>query len=191
MENQSDEHIDKKLQEYAQDTQLAIFWRGRVIESVVSLELAMNLYTAQFFCGNNDAKVNALITHILGDDRISFRGKLDAFTEVAKKYDSDWYNGYKGSKSMRNDLLEIMEVRNIFAHRLMDRESFSDVHATPGTLRFLIFKNDINSRDFTVQECEAFIKKINTIADYIHDRVLKPTTDSANVNSSDHQQGLE
>lgn len=104
---------------------------------------------------------------ILGDNRIAFLPKIEIFHFIAKTNEKAWLDSYKGTSTLKKDLIDIMEQRNIFAHRIVDTSSSFTGVPPDGTLRFVTFKNDVNFNDYNQIIFESLVKKIKNVTDFI------------------------
>ncbi len=111
---------------------------------------------------------------ILGDERCTLGNKAQIFQQIATKYDEAWYNSYQSTRlksSMSKDIFYIIEQRNIFAHRIIDSNVFTDSKLKEGSVRFIKFKNDIEPIDYTEAEFNNIIKVSENLIGHFYIRV--------------------
>ena|ERR1700744_485748 len=174
------EHLEK-LRVYNED---ASYFRGTVLNEMANLELYINLYIASYFCPNDYDKIHEMQLLILGDSRTTLGGKIEVFHNIAKIHDKQWLDAYKGDKTLVKDLTYVMEQRNIFAHRIIDLDSFT-TERPEKTVRFLTFKNSLDKVDYDERKFENLMILIYNICDYFHQKhqhikgTLPPQTKSA------------
>jgi hypothetical protein len=153
-------------------TQTATFYRGAVLQHMANLELFLNTYIAFFFCGRGSNRFQDMLTLILGDERMSLSSKAQIFHQISTHHDVKWYNAYesirippkekKGKYTLNNDLIFVIEERNIFAHRVCDIVgTMGGVDPVEdGALRFMRFKNSIEPIDYTKEKFSELLKVI-------------------------------
>lgn len=130
-------------------------WRGEIIGLTIVLERYMDAYIASYFC-NTLEKRNDLMDFIICTDRISFRSKIDVLERILKKSDKE-----KTHKSAINDLIDIMEKRNMFAHHHAYHDDASvDLFIKDGTISLVKVKNTRQRKTFTYKELTELTDKI-------------------------------
>ncbi|MDQ3843634.1 MAG: hypothetical protein M3342_06415, partial [Bacteroidota bacterium] len=85
--------------------------RGRIIHHAIEVEYLISMYIAQHFT-KDEVKAEELIAMILLP-RMTFENKLQIFEQLILKYNHEFKTAFP---SFRNDINEIIEERNIFAH---------------------------------------------------------------------------
>ena len=143
----------------------SMIYRGKMLHYMSVLELVMNIYIANHFCGKDNDKISDMQVLILGDDRMSFKAKMDVFIFIAKKYDLKWYQSYQGiRKELKLDLIHAMEQRNVFAHRVADNEDgpLLGEKSSKDIVRYVSYKNSIGKEEYTE---ERFIELLTMVVD--------------------------
>jgi hypothetical protein len=154
----------------------SMIYRGKMLHYMSMLELVMNIYIANHFCGKDNDKINDMQLLILGDDRMSFKSKMDVFIFIAKKYDSEWYKTYKGvGKELRVDLTHAMEQRNVFAHRVADNEDspLSGQKLDKAIVRYVSYKNSIGTEEYGNEKFIALLTMVVDMSKFIAERWIK------------------
>ncbi|MCX2474076.1 hypothetical protein OQZ33_07020 [Pedobacter sp. MC2016-05] len=102
-----------------------INYRGTIINDVIHLEKAIEVFITRFFCETRH-KQELLHFLILGDSRMNTKSKFEVFIALAKSEYKDWLESYvsirKNDKKPFNivhDLNYVVEQRNILAHAYM------------------------------------------------------------------------
>ncbi len=85
--------------------------RGEILDSLAFLELSMDLYIADHFSGSS-AKLEEMISLII-TPRVTFDGKRAILKTLIEDHDEPFKNQYP---KFNNELQEIIEKRNYFAH---------------------------------------------------------------------------
>jgi hypothetical protein len=145
----------------------AAHFRGQVLNEMATLELYINLYIASHFCGNDYNKIHEMQLLILGDNRSTLGGKIEILHNIAKIYDKKWMDKYKGDRTFIKDLNYTMEQRNVFAHRVIDLNSFYN-NIPNGTVRFLKFKNNLDFEDYDEDRFNKLMALIYNLCTYFH-----------------------
>ncbi|MDB5157705.1 MAG: hypothetical protein JWR50_2412 [Mucilaginibacter sp.] len=158
----------------------SILWRGQLLHQISILELGVNIYLANYFCGSNDDKMIDMQNFILGDDRMSLSAKQQVFFGIASTRDAEWYNSYKTIRpsqpkkkdyTMNTDMVWVIEQRNIFAHRMLDLDSFRSFNKREeGVVRFIRMKNELTPIDYPESDFELLMKTVFHIAEHIQKR---------------------
>ncbi len=158
-------------------TNQSIECRGTVLHFMANLELLINLYIAKFFCGKDGTKMEEMILLILGDERMSLSSKAQVFHFIASHHDKKWYESYvsirvhpdkKKSYSMNNDLVFVIEERNVFAHRVLDNGKLISTSPIPvRVLRFARLKNEIEPLDYTDKKYYEIVEVALTLSGHL------------------------
>jgi len=160
-------------------TEIAINCRGIVLQHMAGLEQMLNIYISIHFCGNDENKNNDMFLLILGDERMSLNSKAQVFYSLATTYDKEWYKSYVSHRepktpknaplTMNNDLVYVIEERNIFAHRVMDSDPNDRV--PENIIRFKKMKNVLESIDYDQLKFLELHATIIALEIFIYDRV--------------------
>jgi hypothetical protein len=154
----------------------SIEYRGRILHAICDLELLLNTYIAIYFCGCETPLSEEMQNVVLGDDRISLSSKAQIFHFLATTHHNEWFKQYvsprppepkKKAYSMNSDLMYVIEQRNIFAHRVLDRDFYEEITNEPtkdGDVRFLKFKNLIYPLDFNDASINDLYRVISRLA---------------------------
>jgi len=160
--------INTKNKTFVEKVNLSIQYRGKVIHNISFLEMAMNAYIAYYFCGDDDKKMTDMIVLILGDERTSLSSKAQIFHKLAISYDKTWYDSYISIRkpidkkvkfyTMNQDMVYIIEERNVFAHRIFDSGIFTDEELPDDIIRFTRFKNEIQPIDYDKNKLDELLQ---------------------------------
>ncbi|MFN0293416.1 hypothetical protein [Pedobacter helvus] len=162
--------------------ELAAQYRGKFINELSWMEKFMDTYIAKYFVGDNDVKLADMHLLFLGDGRISLENKRQIFHEIASKYDSEWYNSYipvftdpKTIKSptiaMNKELVSIIAMRNILAHRIVD--TTVEGLENDDVISFFTYKNTFKKETLSHNDYSGYIFGIMAITKYLRERVEK------------------
>ncbi|SFA58530.1 hypothetical protein SAMN04488511_11991 [Pedobacter suwonensis] len=159
----------------------ASWLRGEFLNRFSWLEKCIDNYIAKHFAGDDVQKQIDMHLLFLGDNRVTMDNKKQIFHFLAESYDLEWYKSYKSeifeipSKkraiAMNRDLTELIVVRNIFAHRIVELNP--EEGKKNGYVGFATYKN---YKDVTYIGDEYFLRMINamySITDYVDKRSLK------------------
>ena len=103
----------------------------------------------------------------LGDERVTLNNKAQIFQFIATNHDVQWYNSYSPIKNkMNKDLVDIIQERNNFAHRVVD-DNACDINK----IVLLRIKNKVEVLEYTH---ERFTEICETIKKLIAHFLLKP-----------------
>jgi hypothetical protein len=162
------------------DVQQSIKYRGTILELMSVLEAWLGVYLAQYFCGNNKDKVRNIQLLLFGDERITLSNKAQVFHFIATEYDKIWYDNYISNRpkqakklayTMNQDLVYIIEQRNIFAHRLMAHKNLDHISTKPeNVLRLARVKNEFAPLDYDVELFNLICKTISTLSLHLYER---------------------
>lgn len=113
--------------------------RGSVINETALLELHIQQIIAEYFCNTQEKQIE-LVNVILGTEKITFNSKKEILKYIIEKKYPEFI---KKNPKWNNDLTEIMQQRNIFAHFALDtrKESIIDFSKNK-TIGFAKFKNE-------------------------------------------------
>lgn len=160
----------------------SINWRGVVLHEISLMEMMMNLYLAEHFCGkSNKERLLDMQLLILGDERINLMAKAEIFHYISKNYDFTWYNSYKSLRpkqikkpeyTLNQDIAYCIEQRNIFAHRVFGIDNLPIEKERPeNAIRFVRMKNEIIPVDITDENFVELRDTIHHIAKTIQARI--------------------
>lgn len=157
--------------------QTAIIYRGTILQEMSIMELVLNQYIAEHFCGDNDEKIAEMHVLILGDERISLSNKVQIFNAIRSTEHKEWISGYTSSRqpqaknkpySLIQDLNFVVEHRNIFAHRVLDGDLvniFAEKEEKAITL--IKMKNDVSSLEYTEDFFKLIVRVIIDIRNFL------------------------
>ena len=150
-------------------------YRGRILHELSLLELLINEYIAVYFCKEDRDIIREMHLLVLGDERINLNSKIGIFSSIAKNHDTNWYNSYvslrptekkRPPKTMSNDLIYVIEERNIYAHRAIDMfYTFGD--DSSNDLVLLRFKNNIEFITIKEEDFEILSNTIRNLGSYL------------------------
>ena len=151
--------INYEAQKHIDIIDRSIQYRGKLLHNVSYLEMVLNAYIANYFCKGNSQRMSDMIVIMLGDDRVNLRAKADIFYNLATTYDRTWFDAYvsirpkpreaKKPYNMNQDLVHVIEQRNIMAHRILDYGTFSKEAIPEDVVRFATMKNEIKPNDYS------------------------------------------
>jgi hypothetical protein len=159
----------------------AIIYRGTVLQEMALMELMLNQYLAEYFCGKDQEKISSMHILILGDERITLSNKIQIFNALTTSHDIIWVNTYiskrkgDGKKiyNLNQDLNYVVEQRNIFAHRILDGGGLDTIHPKhPNTIRFMKMKNEITPLDYSQQLFELILEVIIDIREFLAKKIM-------------------
>jgi hypothetical protein len=169
----------------------SILWRGQILHQISILELGINIYLANYFCGTDQEKTIDIQTLILGDERMNLGAKQQVFFAIASTKDAVWYNSYKSLRpaqpkkknyTMNTDLVWAIEQRNVFAHRMLDADSIRAFKKREnGAVRFIRMKNEIEPIDYSESDFKLLLGTILHLAKHIY---LRPGSTYSPSNSA-------
>jgi len=156
--------------------ELSAYYRGKVLHIISDLEFIINTCISFHYCGKkNHDKAFEMQLAILGDDRISLNNKAQILHFILTKYHSDWLKTYvslrpkepkKQPYTLNSDLVWVIEQRNVFAHRILDRDMFFSKEKTlkEGVIRFARFKNEITPVEYGTEEFDLLYETIGNLS---------------------------
>ena len=121
-----------------------VLLRGEIISQVIVLERYIDIYLAYYFTHTDGAKFTEMLELILSSDKMSFDGKRQVFCFLLKKHEPTFIAKYS---SISNDLIYILQQRNILAHYIFDL-SDEAVRERPEIISFIKYKNATSLVDF-------------------------------------------
>lgn len=170
----------------------AIKYRGEILHAVAYLDFIISIYIANYFCGNDDDKFVEMQDVILGDERVSLSSKAQILHYLSTEHDMDWVNSYisprpkqdkKPPYTFNQDLVHVIEERNVFAHRVLDEKGyFVDKEKYPeidGNIRFARFKNTVKPIDYNPEKFELLRKTIATLISHFKGKIRSTLAPSA------------
>lgn len=147
-----------------QQIEKSIYYRGKYLRFIATLELSLNLYIACHFCGIDHSKIADMQLLILGDERMTISNKAQVFHSIATTYDKKWYNSYVANfGNMNKDLVEVIVNRNIFAHRILEPDSNDLKNNEVASIKFLRFKNSVEYNEYTEDSFEKLMKTMSNL----------------------------
>jgi len=152
----------------------SVLYRGIILHEITLLESDINSYIAAHFCGNDISKTMDMVLLFLGDERTTFSNKAQIFYYLAIHYDAQWYAAYistrpklpkKDPYSLNQDLVDAIEQRNVFAHRLVMTNI--DGGEEPFTV-FLKLKNEATPIFYTDENIDSLVEQIKNIRNHLN-----------------------
>ena len=96
---------------------LSAFYRGSIIQKAIDIELRMDIVIGRFLSSNNQERTIDTIGIFDITESIGFYAKNRALQFIVKKY---FINFIKINSSFFDNIRELMEKRNLVAHRRPD-----------------------------------------------------------------------
>lgn len=140
----------------------AFYLRGKIISDTIHLERKMDDYVASYFCSDQEKKKD-LMQSLLSTKRIVFENKRLIFDFIVKKINPGWIKKYP---KFRNDLIHIIEQRNIMAHYLLNTGTDA-IDKMENKMDFINFRDNIEIEEFTKERQAILIKKIEDCANAV------------------------
>lgn len=173
----------------AEAVEKSIQYRGKILHAISDLEFLLNTFIALHYCGNDDEKAYEMQKVILGDDRINLYAKVQIFHFISIKHYNNWVIKYasirltqsKKNNNLYNDIVYCIEQRNIFAHRILDRDMLVDQNTYPlkkGYIRFAKFKNEITQIDYNDEAVNELYNLIAYVVRYLNDFIQNTLSSS-------------
>lgn len=169
----------------------SISMRGNLLHQISILELGINVYMGDYFCGKDQDKNVDIQMLIFGDDRMNLGAKQQVFFAIASTKDIGWYNSYKSLRipppkkkayTMNADLVWVIEQRNIFAHRVLNVGSFRNLEKMKeGHIRFVRMKNELEALTYSEADFQLLINTVTGLAAFIHQRIISTYSPSNSV----------
>jgi len=159
---------------------LAISYRGNVLEKMSFLEKVVDNYIIYHFTNKDEDKTIEMQLLIFGDNRVTFENKKQIFHSLASAHDLQWYRSYKslrnlkankGSIPMNSDLTHCIEQRNIFAHCIVDTSVAGINRIKPTEVGFVRFKNKEETVWYDEQKINLLLKVIDNVMAHINKKI--------------------
>ncbi len=115
-----------------------------------------------------------MVLLFLGDERTTFGNKAQIFYYLATHYDATWYAAYNSTRpklpkkeaySLNQDLVDAIEQRNVFAHRLVMTNI--DGGEEPFSV-FLKLKNEATPIFYTDENIDNLVEQIKNIRTHLN-----------------------
>lgn len=162
--------------EYRRFVERSILYRGKILHDFSMLEQLLDFYIAKHFCGEDTKKNYDLQLLLLNDEKLKFSSKAQIFHYIASRYDEQWYNNYQSKRSvlsakranaLNEDLLYVIEQRNIFAHRVLNNDEYTSNQPSNGNVAFIRFSDEIEVVEYSEERFVELSNLINAITDYL------------------------
>lgn len=147
--------------------ELAIHYRGLIIDESVAIEGLCEVVVSSFFCGSESRKSALMIGVILAHRSFTFDNKKRVVMMIMKNYYPKMYEEF--GKDMEVNFKYIMEMRNIVAHRKMLATDLIIENFDFDTIRFENFGTNDNKPKMLIQEIN------NDLMDDVIERCRKVT----------------
>lgn len=159
--------------------EVASKYRGDFLNEVSWMEKFLDTYIAKHFVGDDEQKEMDMHFLFLGDGRVSLENKRQIFHEIAIKTDKEWYASYKPVFSelkkdvipMNKELTEIIKMRNILAHRIVD--TTNEGRLNDEVISFLTYKNTFKKETLSYNDFAGYIFAIKAITQHLINRFKK------------------
>jgi hypothetical protein len=159
------------------------YYRGMILHQISDMEFIMNTVISFHYCGKNYDKSLEMQTVILGDERVTLSSKSQILFFILTTHHKDFYSSYKSLRihdpkkkpySLSSDLSWVIEERNVFAHRILDRDFFiTGEQNKDGYVRFVRFKNEITGIEYDDKKFDLLFNSIIHISTYLNELIKK------------------
>lgn len=159
----------------------SIKYRGKVLHEISLMEMLINVFLGEHFCGiNNPIGNRDMQILILGDDRMTLSAKAQVFHYIANNHYKEGFELYKSMRihpeapkkkyALNHDLDYVIQERNVFAHRILEGDVNAIVKSKSldaGVIRFVKLKNGVDGVDYTEKKFKELIDTIQNIYVFI------------------------
>lgn len=149
-------------------------YRGEIIHGMVKIETNIELILATYFCAPNKNKADELLHSLLATENCTFNTKCELFNFILSNHCKTFI---KENPSYKEKLLNLIKIRNNFAHRKFE---IKDDMFNGDTLTNLYFEKWKTKNNKISKEIIKINNKI--YAEYLRDmsyifRCFKPICD--------------
>jgi len=153
---QNEEKLEKLLE-------LGVDTRGLIINQTIMAERLIDEYLSNHFC-NTQEDVVEIMDLVFGSKSITFESKHQIFKEILKRYNKDFQSS---NKTIHKDIDEMIRIRNIMAHYLLDT-TYDVVEGFSGNeISFIKFAKIRVKETFTTDKIASHLKMLDETIDKI------------------------
>ena len=133
---------------YAEITLTAIRCRGSFINDMCHLEKLIDETISRHFSATNE-KRGELLEVVLGNEKITFYNKIITLKILFEKHKPDIFIN---NTKMFKEILDLIELRNVLAHYMLDTTAEAFVKYKEGKIGFVKFKHNTETIWYSPQD---------------------------------------
>ncbi|MEJ5996100.1 hypothetical protein WG904_16850 [Pedobacter sp. Du54] len=136
---------------------LGVDTRGNIINQTIMLERLIDEYLSNHFCKTQKSVVE-IMDLIFGNKLITFESKHQVFREILNRHNKDFQSA---NKTIHKDIDEIIRIRNIMAHYLLDTEWDVVEGFSINEISFIKFDKKRKKEVFTIDKISSHLKMLD------------------------------
>lgn len=123
-------------------TEKASHFRGRIIDSTISLEMKLAGLLSEFF-NRDEIKRKFMLSSIFTNSDLSFSSKAHIFSEILNQFYPELLAMYPG---LSEDLTTLINLRNRIDHSMIDTSPEFIKHRYSDRIQLIFFKEGLRSQ---------------------------------------------